>query len=361
MSDSLEQAAMAFDESIGGNANAPAREPASKRPTETMFGDVGTLEVDETSPLEGGGDHEDDEEAPVRRKPVAKFEDDEHVDGDEESDDGQPDDDADEEDGKDDEDVDEDEVYEVTVDGERVEVPLREALQGYIRQQTFHRRLNQLNEVGQTVSARAKEVDDMRTEYTGLIDKMKKGIEALVPANMDWDALYAQDPKQARELENKYNNFKELMSSLDKEKTNEQKKRDQELAESRRNDVAVENERIMRNNPSWRDPKTMQRDQELMLKTATSAGYSVEEVAGITDSRQVSILLKAAKWDRLQGDRPKPVRKGVKPGQKGAGPGNKSRTAPRAEKGAMKQLARTGSVEDAAAVFSGLITNKTRR
>lgn len=357
MSDALEQAALAFDTEISGNSPARGGEAEPKsRPTESMFDSLGDLEVDETSPRRGGGDDEPvEEEIQARRRQAREEVDDEEIDGDEGQDE-EVDPDADEQDEDDDA---PDDVYEVVVDGERLEVPLREALNGYIRQETFHRRLNQLNEVCTAVVNRSKEVDALRDEYLDLIDKMKVGIDALVPSNINWDEMYAQDPKGARELENKYNGFKGLLKNLDEEKKAELQKRDAEKAEASRLSVARENERIMQNNPSWRDPKVMQRDQAAMLETATRAGYSVDEVAGIVDSRQVSILLKAAKWDKLQGNRPKPVRKGVKPGQKGAGNGN-SRTAPRADKGAMKQLSRTGSVEDAAAVFSGIIS-KSRR
>lgn len=355
MSDTLEQAAQAFDTAINGNATSRRESDSStERPTETMFAGVGDLEVDEESPARGGGD---DEDRSSHRETNGRFrrQEEENLDdeaGNEEGEDDQGDDnDPDDEDDKDEQ---EDDVYEVVVDGQRIEVPLREALNGYIRTETFHQRLNQINEAAKVVSGRYDEVETMRTEYVGLIDKMKKGIEALVPTGMNWDELYAQDPKAARELENRYNGFKDLLKGLDVEKASELKKQEDEKSKKSREDVAAENARIMRNNPTWKDPKVMARDQAMMANTAQRAGYSIEEVAGITDSRQVTILLKAAKWDKLQGDRPKPIRKGVKPGQRGAGNGN-SRTASRADKGAMKQLSRTGSLEDAAAVFTKFI------
>lgn len=373
MSTSLEQAAMAFDNEISGNSRSS--EPASEgnvRPTESMFDNLGQMEVDDESPARGGGDNLPVEGVNVRkqaRDTRGRYQE-EVPDDEEELDDrfeeGEDhegaDHDADDEEGEDGEDgaeEDGDDVYEVTVDGERIEVPLREALSGYIRTETFHRRLNQLNEAGRIVTERFDEVEGLRTEYVGLIDKMKAGIKALVPENVNWDELYAQDPKSARELETKYRGFQELLTKLDSEKAAEQKKQQDDKAASNVRNVAAENERILRNNPTWRDPKVMARDQAMMATTGQRAGFSLEEIAGITDARQVTILLKAAKWDKLQGDRPKPVRKGVKPGQKGAVNG-KVRSASKADKGAMRQLSRTGSVEDAAAVFSGIISNERR-
>lgn len=366
MSTGIEQAAAAFDNVISGKS--PNSESAtSERPTESMFDNLGQLETDEESPLRGGGDDIPVEGVDERRDDRGRFkgkareeELDDRLVEDEEDHEGDGDDTDNEEDEVGEGDAQEDDdVFEVTVDGERVEVPLREALAGYIRTETFHRRLNQVNDAARVVSERAQEVNGLRNEYVDLIDKMKAGIEALIPNNVNWDELYAQDAKSARELETKYRGFQNLLSTLDQEKAAERKKQEDENSNQRRINVAAENERILRNNPTWRDPKVMARDQAMMAETGQRAGYSLEEIAGITDARQVTILLKAAKWDKLQGDRPKPIRKGVKPGQRGAVNG-KSRSASKADKGAFKQLSRTGSVEDAAAVFSSIISNDRR-
>lgn len=367
--DSLDTAALAFDAEIG---NTPAPKSGGgapqSRPAESLFDNLGTLEVDEDSPARGGGDDEEFGEELAARKqsraPNGRFQSDDE--DDEPSEDGEDVvEDEDEEGAKDDEDEEEgdspeDDVYEVTVDGERVEVPLREALAGYIRQETFHRRMNQINEAARAIGSEAQTVAALRDEYVDLIDKMKRGIEALVPNDINWDELYKQDPAAARNLESRYRSFQDLLRGLDSEKENERARREQEVRENDAKYIQRENERILRNNPSWKDPKVRERDQSLMLQTALNAGYSVEDVAAIKDSRQVTILLKAAKYDRLMGNRPKPVRKGAKPRQLGGGNGT-GRTAPKTDRGAMKALSRTGSVDAAASVFTNIISQENRR
>jgi hypothetical protein len=76
----------------------------------------------------------------------------------------------------------------------------------------------------------------------------------------------------------------------------------------------------------------------------------------VKDSRMVSILLKAAKYDRITGTRPKQVVPVVKNNQKTAKPGvGSKRTAPKVNQRAMDRLSRTGSLEDAASVFTSII------
>src|SRR5688572_24822004 len=153
----IEQATAAFDIAIGnGNANPSCSESNTSRPTESMFGNVGELEVDEDSPAEGGGDHLDQPKTPRReRQPVAE---------------------ADPE-GEDEEEV----FYEVVVDGVKKEVGLREALDGYIRQETFHTRLNELNDVKQAMRVEAQELIGDRRKYLAKIEELDKHIELLVP------------------------------------------------------------------------------------------------------------------------------------------------------------------------------------
>lgn len=365
---SLEQAASAFDIAIGNSepaARSSRSENSNSRPAEQMFGNLGALEVDDESPLEGGGDNLRVEgEVPPRRRtpkePVELDEEDqlpEEIDGEaqegDEDADPDADPDAEDEEGKEGD----DDLYEVVIDGEKREVPLREALNGYIRQETFHQRLNQLNEVKQAIRGEAELVLADRQKYVSKIDELDKHIELLLPKEPDWDAEYAANPKAARELQKKYEQFSEARNALRAEKARELKDQEDAVAKETRNFTAAENAKIQRNNPTWIDPKVMQRDLNMMAETAEKAGFSIEEVKSIKDSRMVTVLLKAAKWDKLQGNRPQPVRRGARPAKPGAG---STRTAPNGSK-AMKQLSRTGSVDDAAAVFSGIINPKTRR
>lgn len=355
----LEQAAQAFDVAIGNSSGEPVARggdaPKDTQPTETMFGDVGVLEVDEDSPAVGGGD-----DIPLKGEKKVKQpvqEEDEDDDDDAGEDDPEADDDGaeDENDGGE-EDEDEDtplnDVFEITVDGERQEVTLREALDGYIRQKTFHQRLSELAEVKEAMRHQGAELIADRKKYVGLIEQMEQTINLLLPNEPNWDELYANDPKGARELQKKYDGLKAQLSNLDGEKKRVQEENAKKDAEEYAAYVERENRRIAANNPLWKDEKVKMRDLNRMADTAKAAGFSMDEIQSVVDSRMVTILLKAAKYDRLQEKQPKPIRRGKKPMSQGAGT---TRTAPRGKSQAMKQLQRSGSVEAAAAVFSDII------
>lgn len=370
MSDSLEQAAMAFDTALGNTAPSEPSSASSGRPTETLFNNLGDLEVDDESPARGGGDGSDEGLPKARAKKPAPEEVDEDVDqmfenlveeGDgEEQQDGEDDPEQGEDDPEkkdDEEEEDDSDVFEVTVDGERVEVSLREALDGYIRNETFHRRLSKLNEIQDVVKGEAAKVIEQRQKYSGLIEQMQAHLDQLIPAEPNWDEEYARDPKTARELEKKFAQIKSTRAALEAEKakvSQEQKEQDEAALKEF---IAENNVKIIQNNPTWKDPKVMERDLTSMMKTGLKAGFSEDEIREVYDHRMITVLLKAAKFDRLQENKPKPIRRGGKPMKPGAG--SKS-TAPKVST-AMSSLSRTGSVDDAASVMYSLINPKSKR
>lgn len=355
--DGLEEAAMAFDTAIGNTAKAaPVEKGGNDRPTEVMFANVGELEIDEDSPAVGGGD-----ELPVEgeRKPAKP-----PVDEDDEVDpeaDPEADAEADEDAEKDpdEEDGPLDDVFEVTVDGNREEVSLREALDGYIRKETFDRRMGELSNVKAEIRNEAVKVLEDRKKYVGLIEELEQVLSLVVPKEPNWIEEYKRDPEGAARMQQNYNALKGQLDALRAKKSEVNEEGKQADEEDYKAYVREENRKIMGNNPMWKDPKIMERDTDRMAKTAAAAGFTADEIKGVVDSRMITILLKAAKYDRLQESTPKPVRRGkAKPVSSGAG--GKS-AAPRGGDRAMADLRKTGSVDAAARVFTNILNPKGRR
>jgi len=374
----LEQAAMDFDAMDRGQKPAPP-EPsrsASELDMGDIFGDMGALEIDEGSPPQGGGDN-----LPIKGAKQPKQEVEETEEEDEELDPNDPDfflktqkdeeegDDADDEGDEGDEDDDgEDELakmeFEVVVDGEPAKVNLREALNGYIRQDTFHRRLNELNEYKGTLGTAANQLLEDRKKAIAMIEDLQKLTDALIPKEPDWDAEYARDPAKARVLQKQYDEVKKIKDGLANERskiTEEQQKEDEAaMLEYRRG----ENMKLLQAYPHWggKEGETrMKADLSAMFESLSQAGFTREEIQTIYDSRMIKVAMKAARYDRLMAGKIKPVRKGNhKPLNSGAGPSAK-RTAPKGNRQASAELRKTGSVEAAGRVFADLISKPRRK
>jgi hypothetical protein len=164
MADGIEEAAVAFDNAMKSDGKPPSKAPSkspdrTEGPPEALFKNVGNLDPD--AEAKGGGDDEPDPEELIYGDPKkGKADKGDSGEGDEPDSDG---DDADEPDERPDDDDNEGakeeaeeeailaQKVEVTVDGEPVEVSVKEALEGYIRTETFHRRMNQLDEAKKVV------------------------------------------------------------------------------------------------------------------------------------------------------------------------------------------------------------------
>lgn len=365
MADALDNAASAFDVAMGNNSSSDRGGSGGAKETavvETMFDGLGVL--DDDSP-EAGGDKSDDRRAAkaAARKPVEEDQDDleDPLLAQSDDDSGDADGEGDEEGAGEDEDDDgaaknaddeDEEFYEVVVDGERKEVGLREALDGYIRQETFYTRLNELNAVREALSAEAVKILDQRKTYTAKLEEVEQLLTALVPNEPNWVEEYKRDPEGAAVIQRQYNQLQEQIKAIRGAKAKTENEVTAEDENARKEFIRKENAKIFNNHPHWKDETVRARDLAAMAQTAMAAGFPQEEVLKTVDSRMITLLYKAMKYDKIQANKPKPVRRGNKTVAPGSG---SNRTAPKGLSKASQQLRKTGSVEAAGAVFANII------
>ena len=383
MADEIQNAALAFDRDMGRSAPPAARAgrqaAESSDGPEPMFENLG--EHLDTS-LEVAGGDEDVEVIEKPKKPAkAPVEPDE--DEDEDLEEGDEEDEEDEED--DDEGLTDDEKaakqaakdaedpedaklmnteFEVMVDGEPKTVKLKEALDGYIRTETFHQRLNQLNEVKTAVVEEAQTVVKDRQKYTAMLKEAEEILAEMMPAEPDWDKEFAADGVRANNLRKQFDAFKGKIAEIKGKREAAEKEAGEAAARETTEFARSEFPKFVKA-AGWQTREDQDRDTKSMRKTALSLGFSEQEVAQVYDSRMLQVLLKASKYDRMMASRPKPVRtgktgKGAQQVSLGAGR-TISRTAPKGMQAAQSRLSKTGSVDDAASVFDQILSNSRKR
>jgi hypothetical protein len=369
MAEGLENAAAAFDAVISsepGTAKSTGKAvDRTEGPPEALFKNAGNLDSD-TEP-KGGGDDDDLEELVYADPKKGKTDT-----GDADEGDGQADEDgdADESDGdeserdKDDPEEEEGEEVlarevEVTVDGEPVKVSVKEALEGYVRTETFHRRMNQLDEAKKIVRRAAADAIQNYEYSMNVARQMEAHMEQMIPKEPNWDEEFQKDPAKARELQRYYekaNGFRSQLQGQLREALEKQNQSQQAQLAAFAEEESAKFESM--NRKYWTDPKRKVKDLQSMRKTGLSAGFAEEELSQVYDSRMLTVLLKASKYDRMMAAKPKPVvRPKGKPISPGAGSA-KARTAQSGVSSAMKRLNRTGSMEDAAVVFDQIIARR---
>lgn len=375
--DDMESAAQAFDAAITaeqrGNPPAPPEDTSKQKPTERMFGNLGKTEVDDESPEKGGGDDEADPEATIyakqNRGKEAKKENETEAE-DNESEEGDPEalveeDEEDDEQEEDDGGVDAGELdlstkVKVMVDGEEATVPLKEALEGYIRTETFHRRLGEIEEGRKVVQAAAADVVQNFRYSQQLIETMEGQLKELVPPEPNWDEEFAKDPQKARQLQKYYQQVADFKGKLQKQRDEINQKQEAHNAEQLKAYAETEEIRFNRlNAKNWGvDSSRKAKDLQAMRRTALTEGFTEEELNGVFDSRMLQVLLKASKYDRIIATKPKPKQAATKSVPPGPGKRSVNGTGRKGIADAMKKLARTGTVEDAAPVFDQILRQR---
>lgn len=353
MSNDIDSAALAFDRDMGGAA-APQpniRERASA--PEPIFGNSDDPERD----ISAGGDNEPDPKPKRERKskeePNEEDEEDYlYADPDDDGASGEEGGDEDEDEESEDED---DELlsrkFRVMVDGEEEEITLREAIDGGIRTKTFHKRLNQLDSARKELSTHAAKIIEDRQRHDTMLAEAEEILSGILPQEPDWDKLFQEDPKAAHDLRKQYDAYRGQITAIREKRAKAQKDEAESAARESAEYARTEFPKFAAI-AKWRNKEEMQKDIASMRKSALSLGFSEEEVGQVFDHRMLTVLLKASKYDRMMAAKPKSVKTGKTPVNPGAG---SKGTARRGIIGAQKNLARSGSIDDAADVFAKII------
>lgn len=205
------------------------------------------------------------------------------------------------------------------VDGEEVELSLSEALQGYQRQEAF--------------TKKTQELADKRREVEQVGEQYAQGLEMLAVTlgrNLS--------PEQQQALVSEYNRVVGQISE----------------ATAPDPDTVEQEREQLRESFGWDDPETWEEARGNLRSYAHELGFADEELSQVTDSRVMTVLEKARRYDALQGEASELSEKAAK--RRGASrtlmPGARSGKKGRSKsREAMARLRESGSAEDAAAAI----------
>ena len=190
-------------------------------------------------------------------------------------------------------------VVRVNVDGQPAEVSLQEALNGYVRSETFHRRLNQLRRSHSNIENERAVLAEERNYYATLTPALLQQLYSLQPQEPDWDKLYAEDPGNAAQLERQWRTYREKVQALAQEHEQTTLKQQQEAERQQAVFEDTQRRQLAAWVPEWADNKRWDRDRKSMIRTAAAVGYSEAELGQLRDARPTMILLWASRYLEL--------------------------------------------------------------
>ena len=183
-------------------------------------------------------------------------------------------------------------------------------------------------------------------------------LKAQTPAEPDWPKLRAD--LSETEFAGAVADWQIAQSKMQKVEA-ERQRVEAELRQSRAAEqtkvIRTEQERLLVAIPEWKDAAKAKTEGEALWQYAKTAGFTDDDLQGVSDHRAVLMLRKAMLYDQLLAQKPRvsvpaKVPPTAKPGAQRAAPRNDPLQA------AQQRLAKTGKVDDAAEAFFHLINEK---
>lgn len=243
------------------------------------------------------------------------------------------------------------ETFTLTVDGKPTTVTKDELLKGYSRQADYTRKTQELAEQRKAQEAEFAAVTGERAKYAQQLTQLEQAIKSQTPQEPNWTTLRATaDPADFAASYAEWAQHKEEMRNLaaEREAAEALVRKDQEA--SFRATLAEQTRLLHEALPDLKDPVKGKAIRSDLTATAEAIGFTKADLEGVTDHRVMLLLDKARKWDAAQKAKPAIQQQIAK--VRTATPGAAGVAKPKplsAQTAALKRLAQTGSIRDAAA------------
>ena len=239
-------------------------------------------------------------------------------------------------------------LYKVKIDGEEAEVTLEEALSGYQRERTFHKRMNEVSQKSKAIEAESAETKRLRDQYAEGLQQLSQALQVPEP---NWEEL--RRTKTNEEFASIHAEYQIQQNNLAKVQQQQQAIRSQQQAEVQaqyQNHLKSEFDTMLDKIPAWRDEKVREAERSKVISYAKShMGYTDDEIAQASDHRAIVTLRKAMLYDELMGGKTQ-AKKKVKTAPKmvkAGSPKTKSEVVSKRNQDMMKRFNNNSTVESA--------------
>lgn len=196
-------------------------------------------------------------------------------------------------------------LYTVKIDGETEQVTLDELQSGYMREKTFHRRMNKL-------SQDKKQTDQEVQQYRQTRDQYAQGLQQIIAANQmeepNWQQLkQTLSPEEYSSRVADYQVYQMNMSKVQEQQKQISQEQQNEAVISWQNYVGNEAKTLMEKMPEW----NKERQDETIKYAKDVLGFTQEEINGAADHRMILAINKSMRYDKLMDKTPE-VKKKIK-------------------------------------------------
>ena len=244
----------------------------------------------------------------------------------------------------------------VKIDGKEVEIPLKEALNGYQRQADYTKKTQEVSNERREVEAEKARVQQERAHYAQNLQRLQVEVENSLQQQqqIDWQRLIDENPQEALRQQHL---FQERQAKLQQVYSEQQRLAAINQAEAQERHASFlqqQQAELLAKLPDWKDEAKAKAEKTALKEYLLASGYESKDVDAVSDHRAVLMARKAMLYDQMiskaqvAAKKVQSVPKIEKPGT-GMNPGLDKRGS------AFQRLGKSGSIDDAAAVFASLL------
>lgn len=246
------------------------------------------------------------------------------------------------------------EKLEVTVDGQPLTVTLDEVVRGYVDAETYQKRVAQVGQAVEVIQSQYAQAVQLRDQYIQQLQHHEEEYAALLPKEPNWDEFHNRDPQQAWQTRKNYEAAVNTLIGIRQRRMQMEQARADENAR-RTAEYANNGWEQFKRNARIADQATLNNEVTAMRRAGQEYGFGEQELATVYDPRMLAVLHDASKYRRMTANKPRPVTP-----DKGRtlAPGAARPIGSAARRGIddlQSKLAKSGRLDDAAALFQRLI------
>ena len=209
------------------------------------------------------------------------------------------------------------------VDGQPGTITLKDAIKSYQLESHLNNKSMEVSEQKKAIEAEKAQVQqESQMKLQQLDAALNVAFSELYQdfESVDWAGLQRSNPSEYASLRLQYQDregrLKQSFSALQAEQAKTQESRQQQLAETRQNELSE----LLTKIPEWNDEKSFNAGKEQLRQTLPAYGFNENEIANVIDHRFILIARDAAKYRELQGKKEETIKK-VRVAPKQAKPG----------------------------------------
>jgi hypothetical protein len=252
------------------------------------------------------------------------------------------------------------ETITVEVDGKKVELTkeqIEEAYKNGLRQADYTRKTMEAAETRKAAEAEAQKARDERLAYSQRLTTFEAQLQGSLQeqSQINWQELIDNDPVEYLKQQHLLQQRQAQLAQIKNEQVQIQQLHEQEQAKAYQQYLTEQQQQLVAKLPSWTDEKKAAAEKAEIKGFLKESGFSDDEIASISDHRHVLLIRSAMQMQKLIKQAPDATKKVTKAPTKVERPGGGERSSADGRTAAMQRLKRSGSIDDATAVFASLL------